>query len=67
MRADGFAATEVDSAKIWPTMSAYVRPEKRPSAIPDETDTWILAGIFGRRTRYVPRLDVHGHHRQGRA
>jgi hypothetical protein len=28
MRLDGFTPTEVESAKVWPTMSAYLRPDK---------------------------------------
>jgi hypothetical protein len=28
MRLDGFTPAEVESAKVWPTMSAYLRPDK---------------------------------------
>jgi hypothetical protein len=36
MRLDGFTAADVDSSKIWPTMSAYLRPEKNVPLTPHQ-------------------------------
>jgi hypothetical protein len=36
MRVDGFTAADVDSAKLWPTMSAYLRPKKNVPLTPHQ-------------------------------